>query len=95
MKVSIINFLSNRNNLTIFQCILYLMVGYIMGEYLSWGQMGVMFVLLFGIQFITRTKAVADGMVFRQMMIDSKVGANEIARQMKKEMDKMKNQDLN
>ena len=92
---SIINFLSSRANLTIFQCILYLMVGYIMGEYLSWGQMGIMFVLLFGIQFITRTKAVADGMVFRQMMIDSKVGANEIVRQMKKEMDKMKNKDLN
>ena len=95
MKNSIINFLSSRANLTIFQCILYLMVGYIMGEYLSWGQMGIMFVLLFGIQFITRTKAVADGMVFRQMMIDSKIGANEIVRQMKKEMDKMKNQDLN
>ena len=87
--------MSNRNNLTIFQCILYLMVGYIMGEYLSWGQMGVMFVLLFGIQFITRTKAVADGMVYRQMMIDSKVGANDLIRQMKKEMDKMKNKDLN
>jgi hypothetical protein len=71
------------------------MVGYIMGEYLSWGQMGVMFVLLFGIQFITRTKAVADGMVYRQMMIDSKVGANDLIRQMKKEMDKMKNKDLN
>ena len=95
MKVSIINFLSNRNNLTIFQCILYLMVGYIMGEYLSWGQMGIMFVVLFGIQFITRTKAVADGMVYRQMMIDSKVGANDLIRQMKKEMDKMKNKDLN
>ncbi len=95
MKVSIINFLSNRNNLTIFQCILYLMVGYIMGEYLSWGQMGVMFVLLFGIQFITRTKAVADGMVYRQMMIDSKVGANDLINHMKKEMDKIKNKDLN
>ena len=87
--------MSNRNNLTIFQCILYLMVGYIMGEYLSWGQMGIMFVVLFGIQFITRTKAVADGMVYRQMMIDSKVGANDLIRQMKKEMDKMKNKDLN
>ena len=91
----ITQFLSNRTNLTIFQCLLYFVVGHIMGEYLSWQQMSIMFVLLFIIQFITRTKAVADGMVFRQMMIDSKVGANEIARQMKKEMDKMKNQDLN
>ena len=95
MKEQIIAFLSSRANLTIFQCILYFIVGYMMGEYLSWGQMGIMFAVLFGIQFITRTKAVADGMVFRQMMIDSKVGANEIVRQMKKEMDKMKNQDLN
>jgi hypothetical protein len=92
---SIINFLSSRTNLTIFQCLLYFVVGHMMGEYLSWGQMGIMFVVLFGIQFITRTKAVADGMVFRQMMIDNQVGANEVVRQMKKEMDKMKNKDLN
>ena len=92
---SIINFLSSRTNLTIFQCLLYFVVGHMMGEYLSWTQMGIMFVVLFGIQFITRTKAVADGMVFRQMMIDNQVGANEVVRQMKKEMDKMKNKDLN
>ena len=91
----ITNFLSSRANLTIFQCILYFVVGYMMGEYLSWTQMGIVFVVLFGIQFITRTKAVADGMVYRQMMIDSKVGANDLIRQMKKEMDKMKNKDLN
>ena len=95
MKEQIIAFLSSRANLTIFQCILYFIVGYMMGEYLSWGQMGIMFIVMFMIQFITRTKAVADGMLFRQMMIDNQIGANEIVRQMKKEMDKMKNKDLN
>ena len=95
MKEQIIAFLSSRANLTIFQCILYFIVGYMMGEYLSWGQMGIMFIVMFMIQFITRTKAVADGMMFRQMMMDSQVEANEIIRRMKKEMDKMKNQDLN
>ena len=95
MKEQIIAFLSSRANLTIFQCILYFIVGYMMGEYLSWGQMGIMFIVMFMIQFITRTKAVADGMMFRQMMMDSQVEANEIIRRMKKEMDKMKNKDLN
>ena len=95
MKQQLMAFLSSRSNLTIFQCILYFMVGYIMGEYLSWMQMITMFIVMFLIQFITRTKAVADGMMFRQMMIDSQVDANEIIRKMKKDMDKMNNQDLN
>ena len=87
MKEQLIAFLSSRANLTIFQCILYFMVGYIMGEYLSWGQMGVMFVLLFGIQFITRIKGVTDGMMFRQIMMDSKVEANEVVRMIKRQQD--------
>jgi len=95
MKNSIIAFLSSRTNLTIFQCLLYFVVGHIMGEYLSWGQMGIMFVLLLGIQFITRTKAVADGMMFRQMMLDNQVDANEIINKMKQEMDRLNNDDLN
>ena len=95
MKEQLIKFLSSRANLTIFQCILYYIIGHIMGQYLSWSELGIMFIVMFLIQFITRTKAVADGMMFRQMMIDNQVGANEVVRQMKKEMDKMKNKDLN
>ena len=91
----ITNFLSSRTNLTIFQCILYFVIGYIMGEYLNWIQLAIMFVVMFLIQFITRTKAVADGMMFRQMMLDNQVSANEIIRKMKKDMDEMNNQDLN
>ena len=45
------------------------------------------------IQLITRTKAVADGMLFRQLMMDNKVGANEIIKQMKQEMDRLNNSD--
>ena len=89
------NFLSSRINLTILQCVCYFVIGYIMGEYLNWTQLGIMYVLLFGIQFITRTKAVADGMMFRQMMLDSQVSANDIIKKMKQEMDRLNKDDLN
>ena len=92
---TIINFMSNRWNLTIFQCILYFIIGWIMGEHLTWIEMGVMFVVMFGIQFITRTKAVADGMVFRQIMLDNQVDANDIVKKMKQEMDRLNKDDLN
>ena len=89
MKQIIMNFLSSRNNLTIFQCLLYFIVGYIMGEHLTWIKLGLMFAIMFLIQFITRTKAVADGMMFRQMMMDLNCNANEIAKRMKNEIDKI------
>ena len=95
MKQAIINFLSSRFNLTIFQCLLYFIIGYIMGEYLTWPKLGLMFVVMLGIQFITRTKAVADGMVLRQMMTDLDCDANEIVRKMKEEADRMNKEDLN
>ena len=95
MKQAIINFLSSRTNLTIFQCLLYFIVGNIIGEQLNWTQMGIIFILLFMIQFITRTKAVADGMLFRQMMMDMKVDANEIAKKMKEETDRIKRKNYN
>ena len=74
---------------------LYFMIGYVMGEYLNWIKLIMMFIILFGIQFITRTKAVADGMVFRQMMMDHKVDANEIVRRIKEEADRMDKEDMN
>ena len=91
----ITTFLSSRYNLTIFQCLLYFIVGYVMGEYLPWPKLVLMFAVMLCIQFITRTKAVADGMMFRQMMMDSKIDANEIVRMMKKEQDKINKKDLN
>ena len=93
-KIIIINFLSSRLNLTIFQCLLYFIVGYIMGEYLTWPKLGLMFVIMLCIQFITRTKAVADGIMFRQIMIENNMKANEFIQHMKKEMDKIDKEDL-
>ena len=95
MKQVITNFLSSRFNLTIFQCLLYFVIGWVMGEYLTWPKLGLMFVVMFGIQFITRTKAVADGMVFREIMINSQVDANEIVKRMKEETDRINKKDLN
>ena len=92
---NIIAFMSSRWNLTIFQCLLYFIVGWVMGEHLTWIELGVMFTVMFLIQFITRTKAVADGMMFRQLMIDNKVDANEIIQMIKKETDKINKEDLN
>ena len=95
MKQVMINFLSNRTNLTIFQCLLYFIIGYIMGEYLTWPKLVLMFMVMLGIQFITRTKAVADGMMFREMMIDLDVDANEIVTKLKEESERLKKDDLN
>ena len=86
MKQTIINFMSSRGNLTIFQCILYGVVGYVMGLYLTWPKLVLMLVVMYLIQFITRTKAVADGMMFRQIMLDNQVDANEIVKMIKKEI---------
>jgi len=95
-KIILTRFLSSRTNLTIFQCLLYFVVGYIMGEYLTWPELGLMFVIMFLIQFITRTKAVADGMVFRQIMTDIDCDANELAERMRDEVDKLlKDKDKN
>tara|TARA_Y100000310_G_C20352562_1_gene655083 strand:+ start:195 stop:479 length:285 start_codon:yes stop_codon:yes gene_type:complete len=85
---AIINFLSNRINLTIFQCILYFIIGWVMGEHLTWSELGLMFIVMLCIQFITRTKAVADGMVFREIMIDNQIDANEVIQKMKKQAKK-------
>tara|TARA_R110001583_G_scaffold26174_1_gene94468 strand:+ start:266 stop:565 length:300 start_codon:yes stop_codon:yes gene_type:complete len=61
-------FLTNRINLTIFQCILYFIIGYVMGEYLTWEQLVLMFVIMLVIQMITRVKAIADGILIVQML---------------------------
>jgi len=66
-----------------------------MGEHLTWTQLGLMFVVLLIIQFITRTKAVADGILFRQIMLDNQVDANEIIKMIKKETDRLNKDDLN
>ena len=95
MKQMIINFISNRNNLTIFQCVLYFIIGWVMGEYLTWIELCVMFVVMLGIQFITRTKAVADGMVMGHLMKKHSIKTNEFLQRMKDEVNKIYKEDLN
>ena len=72
MKNNIINsitsFLSSKLNLTILQCILYLVLGYMLREHYTWGQFGVIFIVLFGIQFITHVKGVSHGMMMFKLM---------------------------
>ena len=95
MIKTIITFLSSRANLTIFQCLLYFIVGYIMGQYLTWLKLGLMFVIMLCIQLITRTKAVADGMMFRQMMMELDCDTNEFLQHMKKEIKNMEEDNWN
>ena len=95
MKQMIINFISNRNNLTIFQCVLYFVVGWVMGQHLTWIELCVMFVVMLGIQFITRTKAVADCMVMGHLMKKHNIKTNEFLQRMKDEVDKIDKEDLN
>ena len=95
MIKTITNFLSNKTNLTIFQCLLYFVIGWVMGEYLTWPKLGLMFIVMFGIQFITRIKGVADGMMMRQMMMNLECDSNEFLQRMKDEVDKIDKEDLN
>ena len=94
-QIMLANFLSSRTNLTIFQCVFYLMIGYIMGQHFSWVELGIVFILLFGIQFVTRVKAVSDGMVFGHMMKKNNMKANEIVERMKKDVEKMEKDEWN
>jgi len=95
MIKTITNFLSNKTNLTIFQCLLYFVIGWVMGQHLAWIELCVMFMVMFGIQFITRVKGVADGMMMRQMMMDLKCDSNKFLQHMKDEVDKIDKEELN
>ena len=91
-----ISFLSSRINITIVQCVLYFIVGYVMGQHLNWIQFIIVFIMILGIQFITRIKATSDGMVFRQLMMDHRMDANEIVEKIKEQAEEAKrNNDIN
>ena len=90
-------FINNRNNLTIIQCILYCVVGYIMYiKEFDWIEISIIFVVVFGIQLLTRIKGVADGMMFRQLMSDNEWQVNDVIKKIKEEADKArKDNDIN
>ena len=67
-----------------------------MGQHLNWIQFIIVFIMLLGIQFITRIKATSDGMVFRQLMVDHRMDANEIVKKIKEQAEEAKrNNDIN
>ena len=67
-----------------------------MGQHLNWIQFIIVFMMLLGIQFITRIKAVADGMVFRELMVDHNMDVNEIVQKIKEQAEEAKrNNDIN
>jgi len=91
-----ISFLSNRVNITIVQCVLYFIVGYVMGQHLNWIQFIIVFIMILGIQFITRIKATSDGMVFRELMVNHEMKANDIVEKIKEQAEEAKrNNDIN
>jgi hypothetical protein len=59
-------------------------------------EMIIVFSLLLTIQFLTRIKAVADGMMFRQLMDDFDLDANDIVQRIKEQAkEARKNNDIN
>ena len=76
---------------------MYSMIAYIMLQYsMSILEMVIVFSLLFTIQFLTRIKAVADGMMFRQLMTDYEMDANDIVQKIKEQaQEARKNNDIN
>ena len=87
-------FLGSRFNLNLMQCILYFIIGYVMSIYLDWPKVMLMLGTIIGLQFITRIKAVADGMMFRQIMLDNEWEVGKVIQKIKNEADKAR-QDKN
>ena len=74
-------------NLIILQYTLYFIVGYIMGSHLDTGQFIIMFIVIILLQFVTHIKAIADGMIYNQILNenkDFKKFINKIKRKSKK-----------
>ena len=76
---------------------MYSMIAYIMLQYsMSILEMVIVFSLLLTIQFLTRIKAVADGMMFRQLMDDFDMDANDIVQKIKEQAkEARRNNDIN
>ena len=84
------NFLSNKNNLTLLQCLLYGVLGYLLKGNYNWTQFIIVFIILFGIQFITHIKAVVTGIMLHQMMEEKDHTVMKFIKQLEKRTDKEK-----
>ena len=84
---TITNFLSNKNNLTLLQCLLYGVLGYLLKGNYTWTQFIIVFIILLGIQFITHIKAVAQGIMMHQFMEEDRHKLIQFLRNIEKDKD--------
>ena len=75
-------------NLIILQVVLYLIIGNIMGSHLELGQLIIMYVIMLGVQVITHIKAVADGILYNQLMNENDKFRNFVKNIRKSKKDK-------
>ena len=85
---TISNFLSNKNNLTLLQCLLYGVLGYLLKGNYNWTQFVIVFTILLGIQFITHIKAVATGIMIHHMMEEENHATIGFIKQLEKKTNK-------
>ena len=81
-------FLSNRTNLTIIQCMLYFIIGYVMSSYLSLGQFIVLFIVMALLHIVTHIKAVADGMLYNELIHNHDIGLDKLLNKWRKQAEK-------
>lgn len=62
------DFLSSRINLTILQCSLYLVLGYMLNLHYNWTQLSIVAIVIILINFITHIKGVSHGMIISEIM---------------------------
>ena len=79
------NFLSSKINLTILQCILYFILGYILSLQFSGTQFFVTFGLILIINLIIHIKSVSKGMMMYQIMQEDRHELIEFIKKIEKE----------
>ena len=79
------DFLSNKTNLTILQCVLYFILGYIIHDHFTGTQFFIMFITILVINFIVHIKAVSTGMMMREMMEEDRYHVIEFIKKMERE----------
>ena len=79
---TITNFLSSKLNLTILQCVLYFILGYMFSDKYEWSQIAIIFVVLLGIQFIKHIKGVSQGMMMFKLMEEDRHHLIQFIKQM-------------
>ena len=90
----ITNFLSNRFNLNILHILLYIVIGIALYDKMDWTQLLLVSTLITITNIISHVKGTANGMLYRQLMLDHNLQANEILEKIKEEAEKAKNDEL-